>query len=121
MYFNCKIWYKAPGYDQIPRELLKNDGALVMLHSLYHRCFITGIVPSVWSKGIISPILKSSTADPRDPMSYLGITLVPTMFKTYCSVLNNRIAQRCSMENVITDKHNDFIKGKSTIDHVHAL
>ena len=112
---------KAPGYDQIPSELLKNDGALVMLHSLYNRCFITGIVPSAWSKGIISPIPKSSTADQRDPISYRGITLAPTMYKIYCSVLNNRIAQWCSIENVIHDEQNGFIKGNSTIDHVHAL
>jgi hypothetical protein len=30
---------KAPGYDNIPCELLKNDSAIALLHSHFNRCF----------------------------------------------------------------------------------
>ncbi|KAH3827075.1 hypothetical protein DPMN_129004 [Dreissena polymorpha] len=37
---------KAPGHDDIPNVLLKNDLALAMLHSLFRRCYVSGTVPS---------------------------------------------------------------------------
>lgn len=112
---------KSSGIDEIPNELLKNDAAIAMLHSLYNRCFITGKIPDDWSKGIICPIPKSSTSDSRDPLSYRGITLAPTMYKIYCNILNNRITKWCCDEHVIKDEQNGFVKGRSTIDHVQAL
>ncbi|KAH3734827.1 hypothetical protein DPMN_041276 [Dreissena polymorpha] len=45
---------KAPGHDDIPNELLKNDLALAMLHSRFNRCYVSRTVPSEWSKGIIT-------------------------------------------------------------------
>lgn len=74
---------KGPGHDEIPSELLKNDSALVMLDSLFNRCFMSRSVPPAWSKGIITPALKSSIIDARDPLSYEGITLAPCMYKIY--------------------------------------
>ena len=50
---------KAPGFDEIPNELLKNYVALVMLHRLFNRCYIIGKVPYVWSIGIIFRVPKS--------------------------------------------------------------
>ncbi|XP_053402567.1 uncharacterized protein LOC128557926 [Mercenaria mercenaria] len=112
---------KAPGYDNIPCELLKNDSALALLQSLFNRCFISGTVPTAWSKSIITPIPKCSTSDPRDPLSYRGITLAPSMYKIYCAVLNNRLAKWTESNNIICDEQNGFVKGKSTIDQVQSL
>ena len=36
----------APGHDDIPNELLKNELLLAMLHSLFNRCYVSGTVPS---------------------------------------------------------------------------
>ena len=47
---------KATGYVDIPCELLKNDSALALLHNLFNRCFVSGTVPSAWSKSIITPV-----------------------------------------------------------------
>jgi hypothetical protein len=44
-----------------------------------------------WCKGIFTPISKCSTSDPRDPLSYRGITLALSAYKLYCSILNNRL------------------------------
>ncbi|XP_045209060.2 uncharacterized protein LOC123560975 [Mercenaria mercenaria] len=112
---------KAPGFDDIPVDLLKNETALVMLIDLYNHCFTNGMVLSDWSKGVITPVPKNSTADPRDPLSYRGITLAPVMYKLYASVLNERIYKWCEENNIINDEHNGFVKGRSTKDHVSSI
>ena len=68
---------KSPGVDNIPVELYKNHTALNALTRIFNVCYKIGKVPAMWSKGIITPIPKSSTSDPRDPMSYRGLTLAP--------------------------------------------
>ena len=80
-----------------------------------------GIIPSLWSKCIISPIPKSSTTDPRDPLSYRGIALASSMYKLYCFILNNRISSWCEANGKIVDEQNGFRKNRSTIDHVSTL
>ena len=78
---------KACGIDDIPSEVLQNDTALYFLHVLFNLCFNNSIVPSLWSKCIINPIPKSSTMDPRDPLSYRGIALASAIYKVYCRIL----------------------------------
>ena len=58
---------KAIGADNVYAEILKNDAAVLFLHSLFNIYFDNGIVPSIWNKCIINPIPKSSCSDPRDP------------------------------------------------------
>ncbi|CAG2237220.1 unnamed protein product [Mytilus edulis] len=70
---------KSPGCDEITVELYKNQTALLALTRIFNICFDSGKIPALWSKGIITPIPKSSTADPRDPMAYRGITLAPVI------------------------------------------
>ena len=65
---------KAIGYDGIPTEVLRNDTAISYLHTLFNKCFQSGLAPAIWSKGIINPIPKGSSSNPCDPLSYRGIT-----------------------------------------------
>ena len=78
-------------------------------------------MPSEWSKVIISPIPKSTTADPRDPLSYRGIALSCSMYKLYCSILENRLSSWSEENNKIVDEQNGFRKGRSTIDHLSTV
>ena len=66
---------KACGIDGIHSDVFRNDCSVSFLHVLFNTCFTTGVVPTEWGKGIITPIPKSNTSDPRDPLSYRGITL----------------------------------------------
>ena len=63
---------KACGTDSIPAEVLKNDTMISVIHILLNICF--------------NPIVKPGTTDPREPLSYRGITLAPSMYKIYCYV-----------------------------------
>ena len=64
---------KAFGVDLIPVDVLQNNTALLFLHVLFNVCFETGRIPSTWGKSIISPIPKTSTADPRYPLPYVEV------------------------------------------------
>ena len=112
---------KSCGIDQIPCEVLKNDATIVFLHVLFNICFNRNIVPTVWGKCVIKPIPMSSTSDPRDPLSYRGIALASSVYKLYCSVINERLTKWAESKNIITDEQNGFRKKRSTTDHISSL
>ena len=112
---------KACGVDNIPVEVLNNDTSVAFMHTLFNICFSKGIMPSMWGKCIINPIPKSSSLDKRDPLSYRGISLAPSMYKLYCSILNNRLSKWSELNGHIADEQNGFRKKRSTIDHVLSL
>ena len=66
---------KACGVHGIPSDFFRNDTSVSFLHVLFNVFYASGVIPSDWGKGIINPIPKSNTADPRDPLSCRGITL----------------------------------------------
>lgn len=112
---------KAAGYDEIPMEVLRNNSVVNYLVLLFNICFTKGIIPDMWRKGIINPVSKSSTKDPRDPSGYRGITLAPSAYKLYCNVLNNRLVRWENDNNILSDKQNGFRKNRSTVDHICTL
>ena len=112
---------KTPGIDYIPVELYRNNMLLHVLHKIFNKCFKFGKIPSLWGKGIITPIPKCSTSDVRDPLSYRGINLSPCSYKLYCSILNNRLVTWLESREVIHDEQNGFRRGRSTIDHLSTL
>jgi hypothetical protein len=112
---------KACGSDNIPVEVLKNDTSVYFLHVLFNACFNTGVIPTSWGKTVINPIPKSSTADPRDPLSYRGIALSSAMYKLYCSILNSRLSSWAEDNNKLHDEQNGFRRKRSTLDHISSL
>ncbi|CAC5405138.1 unnamed protein product [Mytilus coruscus] len=84
---------KSPGVDLIQSELCKNFLVICTLTKLFNLWFKSCKIPNTWNKGIFNPIPKCSTSDPRDPLSYRGITLAPCAYKLYCSVLDNRLTE----------------------------
>ena len=70
---------KAVGYDNMP-IVLRNAIYVRFMFKLFNKCFNGGNVPSSWLKGIITPAHKGG-GDPRDPLSYRGITLTSCIYK----------------------------------------
>ena len=112
---------KAPGYDEIPVEVYKNQTALCALTRIFNVCFSTGKVPDVWSRGIITPIPKSSTSDVRDPLAFRGITLAPSSYKIYCGILNSRLTKSLDDFDILHDEQNGFRTNRSTLDHLSTI
>ncbi|XP_060597913.1 uncharacterized protein LOC132751716 [Ruditapes philippinarum] len=112
---------KANGIDGIPTEALKNDTAVMFMHALFNVCFKSGTIPNIWGKNVINPIPKSASMDPRNPLSYRGISLTCSVYKLYCAILNNRLSNWAENRDVIVDEQNGFRKKRSTIDHLFTL
>ena len=112
---------KSCGFDEIPSEVLNNDASIYFLHVLFNVCFNKGVVPAVWGKCVIKPIPKASSKDPRDPLSYRGISLASAVYKIYCAVVNERLSNWAESNNLIADEQNGFRKKRSTVDHISSL
>ena len=114
--------HKANGYDGIKNEYIKNSLHICMplYLKLFNFIFDTGIVPDLWSKGIIHSIYKNK-GDKNDPNNYRGITLVSCLGKVYTAILNNRLELfACELE-LISKCQAGFRKGHSTIDNIFSL
>ena len=88
---------KAPGIDIIPNEILKMESILVQLHSFINKVFECKILPTIWSKAIISPIPKCPTKDPNIPLNYRGISLLCSLGKVFTSCINKKINEYCEV------------------------
>ena len=121
MALRCLHDKKAEGIDEIAAEILKNHNLISLLEALFNLCFTLGRVPELWRTGIITPVLKSSTTDKRDPANYRGITITPAVYKLYCNVINNRLKKWEDENSILCDPQNGFRKGRSTVDHIVSL
>ena len=65
---------KTPGIDGLINDVVKNDISTRLLQQLFNTCLRTKLIPTSWSKGIISPIPKSRDNNPRIPLNYRGIS-----------------------------------------------
>ncbi len=112
---------KAQGFDEIPVEVLGSQTAKQYMFHLFSVCFESGMVPDIWMYGIVNPIPKNNTSDPRDPLSYRGIILASAMYKLYCGILNHRITHWAEVNQIIVDEQNGFRQKRSCIDHLNTL
>jgi len=112
---------KAAGLDSLPVEVLANAAAIDFLLTLYNKCFQEGIVPTQWQRGIITPIPKCSTSDPRVPLNYRGITLASNVCKLYCFIINERLTKWVENQNILCDEQNGFRKNRTCNDHLSTM
>lgn len=100
----------ASGYDGIPYGVLKSQKVIETLTRLFQLILDTSIVPSVWRKAIICPILKDASTDPRIPMNYRGVSLLSCISKIYSAFINQRITSHLDEHEVLADEQNGFRK-----------
>ena len=84
---------KTVGPDGLPAEVIKNQVCCTFFQSLFSACLKNLIIPTVWHHGIITPIPKNKTSDPRIPLNYRGISLLSVPYKAFCSILNQYILE----------------------------
>ena len=113
---------KAPGYDDVLNEYIKSTFHLLMplYVLLFNKILDTGIIPEIWTAGIIMAIYKNK-GDPSSPDSYRGITLVSSMGKLFTSILNDRLTKYADLVNIIPEAQAGFRKGYSTVDNIFCL
>ena len=111
---------RAVGIDNLPNEVLKSDTLIPVLKTLFNACLEHGVVPTMWYKTIISPILKKDK-DYRDPMNYRGISLMSTISKLFSSILNERVVSFLDTNEILCEEQNGFRKLRACIDHIYVL
>ena len=92
-----------------------------MLHTIINYCFDNGDVPSEWSAGLIKPIPKPDSKDPRNPLSYRGITLISIPCKIYADIINVRLKKWIDEYKLVADEQNGFRRNRSCIEHIYAV
>jgi hypothetical protein len=112
---------KSVGIDNIPHEILKNEGTVSLLTKLFNIIFEQGVMPSTWNTAIIKPIPKSSLLDFRLPLQYRGISLLSTVYKIYTAVLNERLLYFVERNSIYKDEQNGFRKHRSCAEHIYTL
>ena len=78
-----------------------------------------GIYPKEWKKGYINPIFKAG--ETFYPTNYRGITIMSCLGKLFNSVLNNRLDEYLSENNIISETQIGFKKKARTSDHMFVL
>ena len=111
----------ACGYDEIPYTVLKNPPIIAILQQLFQLVFDTGIIPCIWRKAIICPILKDPTSDKRIPMNYRGVSLLSCISKLYSAFIDRRLTRYLEDNDLLADEQNGFRKNRSCEDHVFVL
>ena len=111
---------KSPGIDNIPAELYKNGGGLLLnnVHSLIKRIWKEEKMPTDWTTDIIVPIYKNR-GDKLQCKNYRGISLLCTGYKIVTTVLNNRLKKYT--EHIIGEYQAGFRTRKSTTDQIFTV
>ena len=112
---------KAPGIDELPSEVLKNEACIKVLYEIISKAFELGVVPAQWQKAIVNPIPKPGTTDNRNPLNYRGISLISVPCKVYCDILNKRLSSWLEENDLLNEEQNGFRKNRSCLDHLYTL
>ena len=84
---------KAPFSDLIKNEMIKASCGFLLnaYKKLFNTILQSGIYPSNWREGLITPILKSG--DNTDPGNYRGICVSSCLGKFFSSKINQRLLE----------------------------
>ena len=112
---------KAASSNLIKNEILKASCEILMnvYIKLFNLVLDTGIYPSFWCDGLITPILK--TGDKSDPGNYRGICVSSCLGKLFSSILNHRLLDFADNNNLLHPSQIGFLRDNRTSDHILAL
>ena len=112
---------KASYDDKICNEMIKasTPEIIYILEILFNLVFITGCFPTIWCKGMITPIFKSGKK--KDPNNYRGICVSSCLGKLFCKILNARTLNYTTENNIIHPSQIGFLTGNRTADHIFTL
>ncbi|VDI31966.1 Hypothetical predicted protein [Mytilus galloprovincialis] len=100
----------ASGFDEIPYIVLKFPIVIETILKLFQLILDTSLIPSIWRKSVICPILKDPSSDARMPMNYRGVSLLSCISKLYSAFMNKRITFYLENEDILADEQNGFRK-----------
>lgn len=75
--------------------------------------------PEAWKEGWIVPIFKCG--EEKKVEEYRGVTLMPSLYKTYVTVLAGMLEEEMERKNMIPQNQTGFRKGMGTVDNIYVL
>lgn len=75
--------------------------------------------PKEWKEGVGVPIRKRGQGERVD--DYRGMTIMPTLYKVYTAVLEERLREEVEGREMIPAGQTGFRRGMRTIDNVYVL
>jgi len=111
---------RAPGYDNIHVEFLKNLGpkARIWLSKFFSRITATYFIPKIWRKAKVIAVEKSGK-DLSSAANYRPISLLSVRYKLLEHLALQRISH--TVEGLLSPDQAGFRKGRSTCEQVAAL
>ena len=105
----------APGPDGIPAILLKRcaTSLCVPIHLLWSESMSSGIVPSFYKTGFVSPLFKKGSR--CEPSNYRPVTLTSHIVKVYERVVRKHMVHYLETNNLLTDKQHGFRSNRSCL------
>ena len=105
---------KSPGLDDSPPQLLKDCSTSITepLTFVINLSLSTGIVPTIWKTGKITPIHKSGTTDTPD--NYRPISVLPTLSKILEQAVHSRLIEYLESNRLLNPEQFGYRKKRST-------
>jgi hypothetical protein len=94
--------------------------SLSSLLEILNNVWQTGFFPSDWSEAIIIPLPKPDKSL-SSPNNYRPIALTSCLCKTFKRMVNNRLTWYLESDNILTELHSGFRKGRSSTDQLVRL
>ena len=112
---------KAAGPDRIPAEMLKAspNSLLTIILKTINLIKSSFLVPDNWAVGITSLILKEG--DDTDPDNYRAITVTDALAKVFAILINERLEQWTTANNIQKKEQIGFTKKCRPADHLLVL
>ena len=111
-----RVTGNSTAYSCAKNEILKMPGVEPLLLKLFNHCFEHSILPSIWTKALISPIPKGNMKNMYLSTSYHGLSLISTVAKLYSGLLNQRLNIWSKENKFIVNDQAGFRKGYSCMD-----
>lgn len=110
---------KSPGPDGISNEVIKTGCEYLAkpLTLLFNQILNSSYTPRQWSESDI--ILLYKKGDPNNISNYRPISLLPSIYKLFSSIIEKKIKE--STEKYQPIEQAGFRRGFSTVDHIHSL
>lgn len=110
---------KSPGPDRITNEVIKAGSTCLVtpLTRLFNMILSSTNSPRQWSESEI--ILLYKKGDPDNISNYRPISLLPSLYKLFSSLLEKRL--KVATEKFQPIEQAGFRRGFSTVDHIHSL
>ena len=105
----------APGPDGIPAILLKRcaTSLSVPIHLLWSESMSSGIVPSFYKTGFVTPLYKKGSR--CEASNYRPVTLTSHIVKVYERVVRKHMVHFLDTNDLMTDKQHGFRSNRSCL------